>query len=144
MGSEMCIRDRPFALPELLSRVRNLLDRRQRHTEPANDESYEFAKVSVDFLTYQINVAGQTHDLTKTEMELLRYFIDNEGIVLTRHQILRAVWGEPGAITTRSTDNFVMRLRRMIEPNPSQPRHILSVRGTGYRFVASPSPVAGN
>ena len=135
---------KPFALPELLSRVRNLLDRRQRHTEPANDESYDFAKVSVDFLTYQINVAGQTHDLTKTEMELLRYFIDNEGIVLTRHQILRDVWGEPGAITTRSTDNFVMRLRRMIEPNPSQPRHILSVRGTGYRFVASPSPVAGN
>ena len=131
---------KPFALPELLSRVRNLLDRRQRHNDLAHDERYKFANVSVDFLTCQVNVADQTHDLTKTEMELLRYFIDNEGTVLTRHQILRDVWGEPGAITTRSTDNFVMRLRRMIEPDPSQPRHILSVRGTGYRFVATPSP----
>lgn len=131
---------KPFALPELLSRVRNLLDRRQRHNDLAHDERYTFANVSVDFLTYQVNVADQIHDLTKTEMELLRYFIDNEGTVLTRHQILRDVWGEPGAITTRSTDNFVMRLRRMIEPDPSQPRHILSVRGTGYRFVATPSP----
>ncbi len=131
---------KPFALPELLSRVRNLLDRRQRHNDLAHNERYTFANVSVDFLTYQVNVADQTHDLTKTEMELLRYFIDNEGTVLTRHQILRDVWGEPGAITTRSTDNFVMRLRRMIEPDPSQPRHILSVRGTGYRFVATPSP----
>jgi len=131
---------KPFALPELLSRVRNLLDRRQRHNDLAHNERYTFANVSVDFLTYQVNVADQIHDLTKTEMELLRYFIDNEGTVLTRHQILRDVWGEPGAITTRSTDNFVMRLRRMIEPDPSQPRHILSVRGTGYRFVATPSP----
>ncbi len=71
-------------------------------------------------------------------MELLRYFIEHDGMVLTRHQILRDVWGEPSDITTRSTDNFVMRLRRMIEPDPAQPRHILSVRGTGYRFVANP------
>jgi two-component system OmpR family response regulator len=61
-------------------------------------------------------------------------------MVLTRHQILRDVWGEPSEITTRSTDNFVMRLRRMIEPDPAQPRYILSVRGTGYRFVAKPDP----
>jgi two-component system OmpR family response regulator len=75
-------------------------------------------------------------------MELLRYFIEHEGVVLTRHQILRDVWGEHDAITTRSTDNFVMRLRRMIEPDASRPRHILSVRGTGYRFVSEPDAVA--
>jgi two-component system OmpR family response regulator len=73
-------------------------------------------------------------------MELLRYFIEHDGMVLTRHQILRDVWGEPSEITTRSTDNFVMRLRRMIEPDPAQPRHILSIRGTGYRFIANPDP----
>ena len=131
---------KPFALPELLSRVRNLLERRHRRTDANSVNCYAFANVSIDFLSFQLTVDHQTHNLTKTEMELLRYFIEHEGVVLTRHQILRDVWGEPNAITTRSTDNFVMRLRRMIEPDAAQPRHILSVRGTGYRFVAEPEP----
>ena len=131
---------KPFALPELLSRVRNLLDRRGQRGIAAIEHGFAFGNVSIDFLSFQLTVDNQTHDLTKTEMELLRYFIDHEGVVLTRQQILRDVWSEPGTITTRSTDNFVMRLRRMIEPDASHPRHILSVRGTGYRFVADPDP----
>jgi len=134
---------KPFALPELLSRVRNLLERRTRHGGLDIDTRYVFANVTIDFPSFQLTVDQQTHNLTKTEMELLRYFIDHEGVVLSRHQILRDVWGEPDAITTRSTDNFVMRLRRMIEPDASQPRHILSVRGTGYRFVSDPDPRPG-
>jgi len=134
---------KPFALPELLSRVRNLLERRTRHAGLDAETRYVFANVTIDFPSFQLTVDQQTHNLTKTEMELLRYFIDHEGVVLTRHQILRDVWGEPNAITTRSTDNFVMRLRRMIEPDASQPRHILSVRGSGYRFVSDPDPVPG-
>ena len=134
---------KPFALPELLSRVRNLLERRTRHAGLDAETRYVFANVTIDFPSFQLTVDQQTHNLTKTEMELLRYFIDHEGVVLTRHQILRDVWGEPDAITTRSTDNFVMRLRRMIEPDASQPRHILSVRGSGYRFVSDPDPVPG-
>mgnify|MGYP001217731280 CR=1 FL=1 len=132
---------KPFALPELLSRVRNLLDRRQRNDTPVLPPSYDFADVRVDFPGFQLTAHGITHNLTRIEMELLKYFLDHEGVVLTRQQILRDVWGEPEEITTRSTDNFVMRLRRMIEPDPSCPRHILSVRGTGYRFVAEPAPV---
>jgi two-component system OmpR family response regulator len=135
---------KPFALPELLSRVRNLLERRQRpddnRTEDTPDSQFQFGNVSVDFLSFQLTTDDDVHDLTRIEMELLRYFIKHDGMVLTRHQILRDVWGEPSEITTRSTDNFVMRLRRMIEPNPAQPRHILSVRGTGYRFIANPEP----
>ncbi len=134
---------KPFALPELLSRVRNLLERRNRHAGHDSETRYNFANVSIDFPSFQLTVDQQTHNLTKTEMELLRYFIDHEGVVLTRHQILRDVWGELNAITTRSTDNFVMRLRRMIEPDASQPRHILSVRGSGYRFVSAPEPKHG-
>ena len=71
------------------------------------------------------------------EIQLLRYFIENEGVVLSRSQILEDVWGETADITTRSIDNFVMRLRKLIEANPAEPRRILSVRGTGYRFVAA-------
>ena len=129
---------KPFALPELLSRVRNLLERRGQRNQPPADQRFVFGNVSIDFLSFQLTVGDNTHDLTKTEMELLRYFIDHEGVVLTRQQLLRDVWSEPDTITTRSTDNFVMRLRRMIEPDASNPRHILSVRGTGYRFVANP------
>jgi two-component system OmpR family response regulator len=135
---------KPFALPELLSRVRNLLERRQRPddngTVDTPDSQFQFGNVSVDFLSFQLSTDDDVHNLTRIEMELLRYFIEHDGMVLTRHQILRDVWGEPSEITTRSTDNFVMRLRRMIEPNPAQPRHILSVRGTGYRFIANPEP----
>jgi two-component system OmpR family response regulator len=135
---------KPFALPELLSRVRNLLERRQRPddngTVDTPDSQFQFGNVSVDFLSFQLTTDDDVHDLTRIEMELLRYFIEHDGMVLTRHQILRDVWGEPSEITTRSTDNFVMRLRRMIEPDPAQPRHILSVRGTGYRFIANPDP----
>ena len=77
--------------------------------------------------------------MTTKELELLRYFIGNEGIVMSRPQILQDVWGESPDIATRSIDNFVMRLRKIIEEDPASPRYIISVRGTGYRFEANPS-----
>ena len=118
---------KPFALPELLSRVRNLLERRGQRKQSPADQGFAFGNVSIDFLSFQLTVGDNTHDLTKTEMELLRYFIDHQGVVLTRQQLLRDVWSEPDTITTRSTDNFVMRLRRMSEPDAYIPLQILSV-----------------
>lgn len=141
---------KPFALPELLSRVRNLLERRQtvRSAGAADRTSpiaeYEFNGVRINFQTFELTVGGQTHNLTTMEMQLLRYFIEHEGIVLSRSQILRDVWEQSAEITSRSIDNFVMRLRRLIEPDPSRPRHLLSVRGTGYRFVSRPDDATGN
>ena len=133
---------KPFALPELLSRVRNLLERRTTSAQVVKTErqtqQYQFGEVSVDFGKFEITVADATHLPTNLEMQLLRYFIDNEGIVLPRHQILQDVWPEDADVTMRTIDNFVMRLRRLVERNPAEPRHILSVRGTGYRFVAKP------
>ena len=67
----------------------------------------------------------------------MRFFIDNADLVLSREQIMLKVWGEDYALSFRTIDNFVMRLRRLIEADPSQPQHIVSVRGTGYRFVAN-------
>jgi two-component system OmpR family response regulator len=136
---------KPFALPELLSRVRNLL---QRHPRPARGESpngiapanrYQFSDVCVDFDTFEVTVSGITSDLTTMEMQLLRYFIEHEGVVLSRNQILKDVWDQTADVTTRTIDNFVMRLRKLIERDPAEPRHLLSVRGTGYRFVANPT-----
>ena len=135
---------KPFALPELLSRVRNLIERRTVRPSSAAvngekpNETFRFGNVEVDFNTYQLTVNGETHDLTKLELELLRYFVDNAGFVLSRAEILEDVWGERADLTTRSIDNFVMRLRKLIEPDAAEPRHILSVRGTGYRFITDP------
>ena len=138
---------KPFALPELLSRVRNLIERSSARTSATSNgnsrqDVYEFAGIRVDFDKFEVTVGQTTHNLTTMEMQLLCYFIENEALVLSRAQILKDVWGETADITTRSIDNFVMRLRKLIEANPTEPRHIRSVRGTGYRFIANPNAAA--
>lgn len=133
---------KPFALPEILSRVRNLLDRRRTRTEtvkePQPADTYAFGNVTIDFRRYVVTAGERSQQLTELELQLLRYFVEHEGEVLSRAEILTNVWGESSDLTTRSIDNFVLRLRRIVEQDPAQPRHILSVRGTGYRFIANP------
>lgn len=132
---------KPFELRELLSRVRNLLRRRslvlrERANQPQPLEVYAFDNVHVDFRKFEVRVDSQTHPLTTLEMQLLRLFIQNEGTVLSRKEILDKVWGIDSDVTTRTVDNFVMRLRKLIEQDPANPKHLVSVRGTGYRFDA--------
>lgn len=132
---------KPFDLDELISRVRNLLARSRRFT-PASLrggelDTYEFGRAKINFTTFEVAVDGKPVRLTAMDMKLLRYFIEHEGKVLTRAELLAGVWDQPGSLTTRTVDNFVMRLRKTFEPDPAEPRHFLSVRGTGYRFVAA-------
>ena len=136
---------KPFALPELLSRARNLVDRHTRRSTDlpstaaaGQEDSAQFGDVEVNFNTFEVTAKGQTHTLTTMEQQLLRYFTQNDGQVLSRARILEDVWGESAEVTTRSIDNFVLRLRKIVEPDPTSPCHILSVRGTGYRFVMDP------
>lgn len=129
---------KPFALPELLSRVRNLLDRHKRVTRRMAENrltEYRFENVFVDFRAFTVNRAGESYTLTTMEAQLLGYIFLHEGTVLSRQEILRDVWDQDAEVTTRTIDNFVMRLRKYIEEDPANPRHLLSVRGTGYRFV---------
>jgi two-component system OmpR family response regulator len=140
---------KPFDLDELLSVVRNLLAR-QRRTAASNSgqapgnhsavaaPTYAFAdgRASVNFDTYQVKVDGREVQLTALEMKLLRYFIEHEGSVVTRAELLENVWGMSHSPTTRTVDNFIVNLRKRFELDASEPRHFLSVRGTGYRFVA--------
>ncbi len=138
---------KPFNLDELLSRVRNLIERHPidnsslpavpRELEPEPDVR-QFGNAKIDFSRFELTVRDQTHDLTTMEVQLLRYFLDNDGKVLSRGQILEDVWGSDSNVMPRTIDNFVLRLRKLIELNPSAPRHILSVRGTGYRFLTKP------
>jgi two-component system alkaline phosphatase synthesis response regulator PhoP len=132
--------EKPFDLDELLAMVRNLLARRSR--VPAQsvhrkvEDEYEFGRAKVNFDTFKVTVDGNNLRLTTMEMKLLRYFIENEGSVITRSQLLDNVWGLSGSPTTRTVDNFIVRLRRYFERDPARPRHFLSVRGAGYRFVS--------
>ena len=139
---------KPFALPELLSRVRNLLDRKNRLAHQAGAVAKqngieEFGDVTVDFDRFELVKGDQKHSLTTREQELLRYFIDYDGVVLSRARLQSDVWRDSADITTRSIDNFVMRLRRMIEDDPASPRYVTSIRGTGYRFIRNPTDDAG-
>lgn len=144
---------KPFELAELLNRVRNLIERHRTKSAleatipdhspelPGKTHSrtnYAFPHFTLDLKRYELQVGDETHSLTNRELELLRYFIEHEGEVLSRSQILEDVWDEPSELTTRAIDNFVLRLRRYIEPDPANPRYILSVRGVGYRFVGQP------
>lgn len=136
---------KPFELPELLSGVRNLLLRHAKRvgqvssSTPPPEAEYEFARAHVNFDTYEVTVAGEHRKLTHLEMKLLRLFVQNEGRVLSRNELLERVWGVDAFPTTRTVDNFIVRLRKHFEVDASNPRHFLSVRGAGYRFVREPS-----
>jgi two-component system OmpR family response regulator len=132
---------KPFDLEELLSMTRNLLMRRARlpavSGHASGEPAYEFGRARVNFDTFEVTVDGRPVRLTYTEMKLLRYFVENEGSVVTRNQLLEHVWGMSHSPTTRTVDNFIVNLRRCFEIDPARPRHFLSVRGAGYRFVAA-------
>ncbi len=132
---------KPFDLDEFVSRVKNLL--RLHRAKTASEQSlaarrarFEFAGAKIDFDTFEVNVRGEPVRMTQLEMKLLRYFVENEGRVIPRHELLENVWEVPGNITTRAPDQFIRRLRKTFEPDPARPRHILTVRDAGYRFVA--------
>ncbi|MDZ4686141.1 MAG: response regulator transcription factor [Planctomycetaceae bacterium] len=142
---------KPFELRELLNRVRNLMERHQTVRQAAHPAQHgtaapddvTFGNVRVNFQTFEVTVGERTHNLTTQQMKLLKYFLDNPGRVLSRHEIMEHVWDDSADVTTRTIDNFVMQLRKIIEPDPSRPRQILSVRGTGYRFLTGHEPVKG-
>lgn len=138
---------KPFDLDELLSRVKNLLKhftrRHQRVSEePAKFTSYEFGQAKIQFDKYELTVAGKPVQLTKREWELLSYFVENEGRLIPRTELLENVWQMRGYLQTRAPDQFMLRLRRIFEADHAIPRHFLTIRDLGYRFVAKPDDAA--
>jgi two-component system OmpR family response regulator len=134
---------KPFDLDELLSRVRNLLTHHPRRHEapravPSKLTTYEFAAAKINFPEYEVTIAGKPMQLTKREWELLAFFVENEGRLIPRKELLESVWRMPGHITTRAPDQFILRLRKIFESDPAAPQHFLTIRDLGYRFVAQP------
>jgi DNA-binding response OmpR family regulator len=147
---------KPFDLSILLARLQGLLRRSQwmRAGQPATTENsaatpadpaafgdfgtFSFEGKTIDFGALELRSGGHTIHLTLMESELLRHLVRNDGHVVSRKQILEEVWGLHEDTDTRAIDNFVVRLRRYLEDDPAQPRHLLTVRGVGYRFLAQP------
>jgi len=138
---------KPFELAILIARLRGLLRRRewlrasmdQPAPVPQPTETYTFGEKSVHFDLLELRVRDQVFPLTLMEANLLRYLIRHEGKTVSRKAMLEEVWGLHEDTDTRAIDNFIVRLRRYIEDDPTNPRHLLTVRGVGYRFVAEPS-----
>jgi DNA-binding response OmpR family regulator len=143
---------KPFDLSILLARLQGLLRRSQwlrggyageaGKTGDAGGVgdfgSFSFDGKTIDFGALELRSAGSTIQLTLMESELLRHLVRNDGRIVSRKQILEEVWGLHEDTDTRAIDNFVVRLRRYIEDDPANPRHLLTVRGVGYRFLARP------
>jgi len=142
---------KPFDLSILIARIQGLLRRREWFTRvepeltnaaapPKNDSGagFTFGDKAVYFDLLELRVREQVFPLTLMEMNVLRYLIQHEGKPVSRKTMLEEVWGLHEDTDTRAIDNFVVRLRRYIEDDPTKPRHLLTVRGVGYRLVANP------
>jgi len=127
---------KPTELAILLARIQGLL-RRSEWSRRAPDR-YTFASRTIDFDSLEIRVGDRTLPLTLMEASLLRFLIGRQGTAVSRKAMLEEVWGLREDTDTRAIDNFIVRLRRYIEADPSRPKHLLTVRGVGYRFVAEP------
>ena len=123
---------KPFGVGELLARVDAAL--RRRRLAEKRTQTLRLGEAEIDFASHTLRRAGEALEVTAHEMKLLRYLVDRDGLLLTRQQILDAVWGADYYGTERTVDNFIGRLRQKIEIDPREPRFILTVRGAGYRF----------
>lgn len=141
---------KPFNLDILIARIESLLRRKKWQqgserpapptpSDPADTSTtFSFGDKLVDFEHLRLHVGGKSFQLTLMEADLLRFLISNTGHPVSRKAILEKVWNLHEDTDTRAIDNFIVRLRRYIEPDPANPRHLLTVRGIGYEFVGDP------
>jgi two-component system alkaline phosphatase synthesis response regulator PhoP len=130
---------KPFSLRELLARIRAVL---RRPGPRLKFETFAFGEVRVHVRTRQVFRSGREVSLTRKEFELLRYFLEHQGEILTRDRLLNEVWGYDRFPTTRTVDTHVLRLRQKLEPDAERPAHFLTAHGQGYRFAVE-SPAGG-
>jgi two-component system alkaline phosphatase synthesis response regulator PhoP len=123
---------KPFEMVELLARIEARL--RRPAAAPHPSEGYQFGDIRVDFRRAEMTRAGAPIELSAREFQLLKYFIEHRGAMLTRDELLNEVWGYHAMPSTRTVDVHVAWLRQKIEPNPRHPQYILTVHGMGYRF----------
>ena len=124
---------KPFGLRELLARVKAIL--RRIENIPDNNEEYQIGNLKVNFSTYIAISKNKEVNLSHREFEILKYLIDHKNEIVTRDNLLKDVWGHQSKITTRTVDNFVLKLRQKVEEDFNHPRVILTIYGIGYKLI---------
>jgi DNA-binding response OmpR family regulator len=127
---------KPFSMRELVARVRTVLRRSGRtEGEDAPADRLEAGDIEIDMGSHEVNVRGQSVNLSPKEFDLLTYLMQNSGRVRTRDEIITTVWGEEEFLDQRTVDVHIRWLRQKVELDPANPRHLVTVRGVGYKFV---------
>jgi DNA-binding response OmpR family regulator len=134
---------KPFSLDEFLLRVRGMLRRSEWYHRVSPEEDYTFNGNRVNLRAATADTPQGELALTELEVRMLRTFFRREGEILPRAELLEAVWGMAPDTKTRTLDNFIVRLRKYFEPDPTRPRYFLTVRGRGYRFLRDPDAGSG-
>jgi DNA-binding response OmpR family regulator len=124
---------KPFSIRELLARVKAVM--RRARPVPKEQERYLFGDIEVNLRSCQVSRQGKDIDFSSKEFDLLKYFLCHRGETLSRDRLLEEVWGYDRFPTTRTVDAHIVRLRQKLEAKPEEPRFILTVHGTGYKFV---------
>jgi len=125
---------KPFSIRELLARIKALL---RRNSVVIKDiEEYSFGNILVDFKKQEATKNNDPLQLSSTEYKILKYLIQHEGEVISRDNFLDDVWGYDSFPTTRTVDNYILSLRKQIEDDPSNPKHIITIHKAGYKFVS--------
>lgn len=126
---------KPFGVRELLARVKAILRRSRNEKVVENETKIAIGRLLIDFATFRAEANEEEVRLSHKEFEILSYLLKNKNQIVSRYALLENVWGYEEQITTRTVDNFIVRLRQKIEANPNHPRIILTVHGSGYKMV---------
>jgi DNA-binding response OmpR family regulator len=126
---------KPFELQILMARLRGLLRRKEWLAQEHEHDAIAFAGKKLDLEALELQVGDRKYQLTQMECDLLQYLVKNPGKAISRKSILEDVWDLHEDTDTRAIDNFIVRLRRYIEDDPTKPKHLVTVRGVGYKFV---------
>jgi len=124
---------KPFSLRELIARVKALL--RRSKGKVSTIEHFVFNDIKIDFSNYEAFKANKKIDLTLTELNILKHLIQHKDEVVSRDDLINLIWGTDSYVSTRTIDNHIVRLRKLLEKNPKKPMHFLTIRGVGYKFV---------
>lgn len=138
LGLEMGADDyvtKPFSVRELLARVKALLRRSESNTSQPVQNKIQVGRLLLDFQAYNAFDSGEEVHLSVREFDILKFMLDHAGQTISRSDLLEKIWGYESSPTTRTVDNFILRLRQKLEPNFKQPRHIITVHGLGYKLI---------
>jgi two-component system alkaline phosphatase synthesis response regulator PhoP len=127
---------KPFSFAELTARVKAVFRRTEEQIKGKDLTKYSFGEVDLDFEKYEAKKGGKSLDLTTLEFHMLKYFVENKGKVISRDDFLDKIWGEDNvSVSFRTVDSHIANIRKKIEDDQADPKHILSIRGAGYKFV---------